>query len=99
MQDDSDSPSRTLDGLVSDALNRSLDTSLDSLDALRKAVRSYTLHQRNRGVPLESIQGAISTVLDRLEDERSQPDELAFPDRKLARRLSDWCSKDYGDTL
>lgn len=96
MPETPDSPSSALGEVLTRALDRSVDTSLDSLVGLRHAVRNYTAHQKKRGVPLDRIMVALSSALIAAEDERANsdnPDGLRDPD--LARQLRAWCSADY----
>jgi hypothetical protein len=90
-----DSPSAALNGLLANALDRSIDTSLTSLDELRIAVGNYTRHQKNRGMSLDSIMRALSTVLMQMEDDRVIEDQAPLRDPKLARQLRAWCSEDF----
>lgn len=90
-----DSPSHALGELLSDALERSVDTSLTSLESLQTAVRSYTRHQKNLGVSLDSIMRAISSVLMEAEDDRIVNNGQPLRDPKLASQLRAWCGGEY----
>ena len=90
-----DSPSVALGELLSAALDRSIETSLASLESLREAVRSYTRRQKNKGMPLDSVMRALSGVLMELEDDRASGDHAPTRDPKLARQLRAWCSEHY----
>jgi hypothetical protein len=76
-------------------LDRSIETSLTSLDSLREAVQSYTQRQKNKGMPLDSVMRALSGVLMELEDDRVTGDSAPRRDPKLARQLRAWCSEHY----
>ena len=91
-----DSPSPALGDVLALALDRAVGTSLESLVQLRHAVRNYTLHQKQRGVPLDRVMVALSAALIRTEDDKAnldRPHGLRDPD--LARQLRAWCSADY----
>ena len=90
-----EAPSSALGDLLSQALNRAVNTSLSSLESLRDAVQAYTLHEKNRGMPLDSIMRGISSVLMEMEDERASPEDTSPRDPKLARQLRAWCSESY----
>ena len=93
---DPDSPSTALGAMLEEALDRSLETSLDSLAALRHSVRVYTQHQKSRGMTLDSVMRAISTSLMDVEDERrTELTPVPVRDPALARQLRAWCSEDY----
>jgi hypothetical protein len=84
--------------MLEQALDRSVETSLHSLVSLRKAIRDYTHHQKNRGMTLDGIMRAVSGTLMEVEDDRATgvgPDAMRDPD--LARQLRAWCSEDYSD--
>jgi hypothetical protein len=97
-----DDPPTQLNDVLSHALDRAVGTSLDSLHTLRRAVREYTQRQKERGVPLDTIMLALSSVLMEVEDERLDGDGSDIGgiadgarDPELARQLRAWCSKDY----
>ena len=91
-----DSPSAALGDVLVLALDRAVGSSLDSLLLLRQSVKGYATHQKARGVPLDDIMRALSTVLMEAEDERStNPDGNGQRDPELARQLRAWCSEDY----
>lgn len=90
-----ESPSATFGELLAAALDRSVETSLTSLDLLREEVRSYTRRQKNRGMPLDSVMRAIATLLIEAEDDRALTNVTPTRDPKLARQLRAWCSEDY----
>jgi hypothetical protein len=91
-----DSPSFILGDALALALDRATGSSLASLRNLHEAVRSYTSHQRSRGVPLDDIIRAVSSALMALEDERMRDlAETAWRDPKLATQLRAWCSEAY----
>jgi len=97
MTDKQHSPSSVLGSELTDALDRSLQTSLHSLSSLRHAVRSYTLHERNRGVSLENLLKEALTTLTDAEDDRGDLSNLApVRDGELARQLQAWCREDFG---
>lgn len=84
--------------MLEEALDRSVKTSLASLESLRQAVRGYTRHQKTRGMTLDSVMRAVSGVLMEIEDDRAtdlNPVPLRDPD--LARQLRAWCSEDYSE--
>lgn len=93
-----DTPSLALGPMLAQALDRSLDTSLDSLHALRKAVRIYTRNQKRRGETLDSVMRGVSSVLMEIEDDRTNgtPDSMNR-DPDLARQLRAWCGHDYNE--
>lgn len=90
-----DSPSSALGGLVSDALERSVETSLTSFASLRSAVGAYTLAQKERGRSLDSVIQAISTLLMEVEDERVNGSSTPLRDPVLARQLRAWCAEHF----
>jgi hypothetical protein len=90
-------PSSALAPLLEQALDRAVDSSLSSLESLRDAVGSYTRHEKNRGMSLDSIMRGISSVLMQVEDERASPEDTSPRDPKLARQLRAWCSECYAD--
>ena len=81
--------------LLAAALDRSVETSLTSLDHLREEVQGYTRRQKNRGVPLDTVIRALSSVLMELEDDRTSANGAPQSDPKLARQLRAWCSEHY----
>ena len=91
-----DTPSTQLNDGLAAALDRAVGTSLDSLHRLRQAVREYAQRQKNRGVPLDSVMRALSSVLMEAEDEK---DGNGFADGardpELARQIRAWCGEDY----
>jgi hypothetical protein len=96
MPETPDSPSSSLGDVLAVALNRTVGTSLDSLVALRQAVRNYTQHQKQRGVPLDRVMVALSAALLQAEDDQAGLDSpREFRDPDLARQLRAWCSADY----
>jgi hypothetical protein len=95
MPNNSDSPSPALGELLGQALDRSVETSLSSLETLRDAVRAYTRNEKNRGMPLDTVMRGISTALMEMEDERVSGDGMSPRDPKLARQLRAWCSEHY----
>jgi len=95
MQNDSESPSAALGELLAQALDRSVETSLSSLESLRDAVRSYTRNEKNRGIALDGVMRGLSAKLMEMEDERSSSEEMSPRDPKLARQLRAWCSEHY----
>lgn len=98
MSERPDSPPARLGDVLALALDRAVGSSLDSLHLLRKSVRSYTAHQKARGVPLDGVMRALSAVLMNLEDERSvETGTDGLRDPELARQLRAWCSEDYAD--
>ena len=98
MPQQSDAPSSLLSDGLATALDRALGTSLDSLHALRRAVREYTRRQKQRGVPLDNVMLALSSVLMEAEDDRKDSDGHASNERdpELARQIRAWCGEDYG---
>ena len=100
MAETPDSPPALLGTALAQALDRALGTSLDSLHQLRQSVRTYTGHQKSRGIPLDGVMMALSAVLMEVEDERRRGAELEGPrDPELARQLRAWCSEDYSRTV
>lgn len=98
MPESPDSPPARLGHVLALALDRAVGSPLDSLDALRNSVRSYTAHQKARGVPLDGVMRAVSAVLMNVEDERpGEPGTEGRRDPELARQLRAWCSEDYSD--
>ena len=96
MSDIADSPSHALSDVLSHALDRAVGSSLESLSLLRTSVRSYTAHQKARGVPLDAVMRALSGVLMEVEDDRSSEGTIDFlRDPELARQIRAWCSEDY----
>ena len=96
--DNSNSPPPGLNLMLAQALDRSVETSLDSLAALRSAVRAYTLSERNRGMSLESVMRAVSGVLMEIEDDRkTELNAVPVRDPDLARKLRAWCGTDYSE--
>ncbi len=98
MSENPDSPPARFADVLALALDRAVGSSLDSLHTLRNSVRSYTAHQKARGVPLDGVMRAVSAVLMNVEDERSvEPGTEGRRDPELARQLRAWCSEDYSD--
>ena len=96
MPETPDSPSSSLGDALAEALDRTAGASLDSLVVLRHAVRNYTKHQKNRGVPLDRVMVALGSALIQAEDERANSDNPdGRRDPELARQLRAWCSADY----
>lgn len=97
MPEQPDTPSSQLNAGLAAALDRALGTSLDSLHTLRRTVREYARRQKQRGVPLDSVMLALSSVLMEAEDDRQDGDGLAdgARDPELARQIRAWCSEDY----
>jgi len=96
MPEKPDSPSTVLGAKLSAALDRSLLRSLNSLAALRSAVRNYTIHERNRGVSLEALVKQALTVLDEAEDGgRDGVESELKPDLELTRKLEIWCREAF----
>ena len=96
MPNQPDSPSTALGPMLAQALDRSLDTSLESLLSLREAVRSYTKHQKRKGESLDSVMRGVSSVLMEIEDDRSRESpSSANRDPQLARQLRAWCGEDF----
>jgi hypothetical protein len=96
MSNKPDLPSAALGDVLALALDRAVGSSLDSLLVLRTSVKGYATHQKARGVPLDDIMRALSTVLMEVEDERSaDPDGNGHRDPELARQIRAWCSDDY----
>lgn len=91
-------PSSVLGTELTEALDRSLQTSLNSLISLRAAVREYAVHRRNRGVPLDSVIRAAARMLSAAEEERVT-DILPSParDSALGNQLREWCKEYYVD--
>ena len=82
--------------VLAHALDRAVGSSLESLSVLRTSVRSYTNHQKARGVPLDAVMRALSTVLMEVEDDRTSEGAVDFlRDPELARQIRAWCSEDY----
>ena len=91
-----DNPPALLGDALAQALDRTVGTSMDSLQALRIAVRNYTVDQKAHGVALDRVMLALSSVLMQVEDERMwSPDEKGARDPELARQLRAWCSEEY----
>lgn len=97
MPQQSDAPSSLLSDGVATALDRAVGTSLDSLHALRRAVREYARRQKQRGVPLDNVMLTLSSVLMEAEDDRKDAEGLVSSarDPELARQIRAWCSEDY----
>ena len=92
------SPSSLLGDELADALDRSLQTSIDSLASLRRAVRAYTVHQRKNGVPVETLISDALKVLAQAKDGRGDnTGSDRFRDAELARQLKAWCQADFRD--
>ena len=87
-------PARLFAAMLEEALDRSVATSLDSFSSLRTAVRTYARHQRDRGIPLDSVMRAVSSALMEIEDDRGS-DSDSVRDPNLARQLRAWCNDDY----
>ena len=99
MSNEPDSPSDALGDVLAHALDRAIGSSLESLLVLRKCVQGYTSHQKARGVSLDSIMLALSSVLMEVEDERSREAAAdVVRDPELARQLRAWCSSDYAES-
>lgn len=99
MSNQADSPSAALGDVLALALDRAVGSSLDSLIMLRKSVRSYTSHQKSRGVTLDDIMRALGTTLMEVEDERSKESDVdVVRDPALARQLRAWCSANYAES-
>jgi len=95
---DAEAPSSALGTMLEEALDRSVETSLHSLAALRKAIRTYAHHQKSRGVTLDSVMRAVSNVLMELEDDRAlELNPVRARDPELARQLRAWCGEDYSN--
>jgi hypothetical protein len=90
-----DSPSAAFGDLLASALDRSVETSLTSLDSLRDAVQAYTRRQKNKGASLDGVMRAIATLLIEVEDDRVSVNDVPTRDPKLARQLRAWCSEHY----
>jgi hypothetical protein len=90
-----DLPSSLLGDALTDALDRAVGTSLESLTVLRLAVKNYTQHQKKRGVPLDRVMVALGTALTDSEDEKRDGGLPEKRDPELARQLRAWCSDDY----
>ena len=97
MSQQADTPSSQLNEGLAEALDRAVGTSLQSLNVLRQSVREYARRQKNRGVPLDSVMRALSSVLMEAEDERKDGDGFAdgARDPELARQIRAWCGEDY----
>lgn len=97
MPQQADTPSPQLNDGLAEALDRAVGTSLQSLHVLRQSVREYVRRQKNRGVPLDNVMRALSSVLMEAEDERQDGDGLAdgARDPELARQIRAWCGEDY----
>lgn len=96
INNDAEPPARLLGAMLEAALDRSVATSLDSFSTLRTAVRTYARHQRDRGIPLDSVMRAVSAALMEIEDDRGRgSDSGSVRDPNLARQLRAWCSDDY----
>lgn len=94
----SESQGSALGAELAEALDRSLETSLHSLESLRKAVNSYTIYYRDRGVSLDRVMISVSKVLLDIElgrDGEGDDDVAPSRDSELARQLSVWCKEDY----
>jgi hypothetical protein len=93
----SSSPASVLGLEITAALDRSLETSLRSLSSLRSAVRKYTTHSRECGVPLHSVIRSAETILYDAEEDRVT-DLTPSPSRdiELAKQLRQWCKDDFG---
>ena len=91
------SPSSVLGSELTDALDRSLETSLHSLASLRSAVRTYAVYRRDRGVPLDAVIRSAVKLLFEAEEDRVT-DHIPSParDSELAIQLREWCKEDYG---
>lgn len=82
--------------MLAHALDRKLETSLDSLHSLREAVRAYAKHQKERGESLDTVMRGVSTVLMAIEDDRSRESASSSNrDPELARQLRAWCGEDF----
>ncbi len=91
------SPSSVLGAQLAGALDRRLQSSLNSLVSLRDAVRVYTIHERDRGVSLETIVKQALTTLTHAEDGRDgSSNGGTMRDSDLARHLETWCREDFG---
>ena len=92
------SPATVLGSELTDALDRSLETSLSSLISLRAAVHDYAIHSKNRGVPLDSVIRSAARMLAEAEEDRVT-DVIPSParDSELAKQLRQWCKDDYAD--
>lgn len=97
MPSNPDSPSPVLGELLSQALGRSVETSLASLESLRDAVRAYTRNEKNRGMSLDSVMRGISGALMEMEDDHVSGDGMSTRDPHLARQLRAWCSEHYSE--
>jgi hypothetical protein len=97
MPEQPDATSSQLNHGLASALDRALGTSLDSLHSLRRAVGEYVRRQKQRGVPLDNVMLALSSVLMEAEDDRKDGNGLADSTRdpELARQIRAWCSEDY----
>jgi len=96
MTNDFSQPPSQLGVALAQALDRAVGTSLNSLDLLREAIRSYAMNQRARGVPLDHVMVAVGGVLMDAEDERiGKPGLSVSRDPDLARQLRAWCSEYY----
>lgn len=99
MDNHAESPRPLLGAMLEAALDRSVATSLDSFSSLRTAVRTYARHQRDRGIPLDSVMRAVSAALMEIEDDRGTAESESVRDPNLARQLRAWCSDDYSAAL
>ena len=90
-----DTPSAAFGDLVASALDRSVETSLNSLHSLRDAVQAYTRNEKHKGASLDGVMRAIASLLIEAEDDRGSTNEPPTRDPKLARQLRAWCSEHY----
>jgi hypothetical protein len=92
------SPAAVLGSELTDALDRSLETSLGSLISLRAAVHAYAIHSKKRGVPLDAVIRSAARMLAEAEEDRVT-DFIPSParDSELAKQLRQWCKDGYAD--
>jgi len=96
MPNNTSQPPTHLSAELARALDRAVGTSLDSLDLLRKAIRTYAMDQKARGIPLDQVMVTVGRVLMDVEDDRiGLPQLAALRDPDLARQLRAWCSEYY----
>ena len=96
MTTQSTSPSSVLGTELTEALERSLETSIHSLSSLRTAVRVYAVESRRRGLPLDSLIRAAAKMLSEAEEGRvTHVTPSPARDSALANQLRAWCKEDY----
>jgi hypothetical protein len=89
-------PPKDLPTALSEALERALGTSLDSLHNLRGLIVGFARRQQAHGVPLNDVIVAVGRLLMTAEDDAvPRLGAAEARDPELARQLRAWCAEGY----